>query len=112
MNIMGKPPLGLKEGRPKNGTAAGRAHMNRVKQLPCVCCHRPPPSDAHHCFHGRYGSGKSSDFAVIPLCRQCHQEGPDSIHQNKNGWRELNGSDFDYIPVVADMLAGEWTPYD
>lgn len=108
MNIMGKPPLGLKEGRPKNGTAAGRAHMNRVKQFPCVCCHRPPPSDAHHC---RSNGQLRDDFKTIPLCKNHHQ-GPEGYHTQKATWEAIYGPDTDYLAVVADMLAREWTPYD
>ena len=107
-DLSNRGPLGLRSFKPVNGSAAGRRHMGRVKALDCVVCGRAGPSDAHHCFHGRYGSRKSSDFEVIPLCRWCHHDGPDSIHQNKNGWREVNGNDFDYLPVVADMLSGEW----
>ena len=108
MNLMGKPPLGQKAPKPERGTARAKAHLEAVKGLPCVICARPGPSDAHHVFHGRYGARKASDFEVIPLCRWCHQDGPNSIHQAKDSWRKLNGSDFDYLSVVADMLAGEW----
>lgn len=105
-NIRG--PLGLKHPKPTRAEiAAGKVHMARVKQLPCVICGKPGPSDAHHCFSGRYGSRKTSDFETIPLCKRCHQEGPLAIHQDKAGWEERNGYDFDYLPVVADMLAGE-----
>lgn len=88
---------------------AGLAHMLRVKQLPCVICWRHGPSDAHHCIHDRYGTDKRSDFAVIPLCKAHHQDGPDAIHNGKATWRAKYGADYEYLPVVADMLAGELT---
>ena len=93
----------------KQGQAEA-AHMARVKQLPCVICHRPGPSDAHHVIHDRYGSRKASDLHVIPLCKRHHQDGPDAIHNGKETWREKYGADHEYLPVVADMLAGEFTP--
>lgn len=93
----------------KNGTAAGIRHMGRVKGLPCVICHRPPPSSAHHCISGRYKQRRSSDFETISLCWDC-QQGPQGIHANKSAWEAKHGLDTDYLPVVADMLAGEWTP--
>jgi hypothetical protein len=107
-NLAGKPPMGLKQTRQANGTAKGRAHMARVKALPCVICGKPGPSDAHHVFCGRYGQSKASDFETIPLCKECHQIGPLAIHNDKAGWIARNGPDTDYLPVVADQLAGEF----
>ena len=104
-NLSGRGPLGLKAGKVKNGTAAGLEHMRRVKQLPCVICQAPPPSDAHHCISGRYGSRKASDFKTVSLCKIHHQDGPEAIHQDKRGWEERHGPDTDYLPLVARWLA-------
>jgi len=95
--------------RKSDAGQAGMEHMGKVKQLPCVICLSPPPNDAHHCFHGRYGTRKASDFDVIPLCKLCHQDGPDAIHNAKRTWAEKNGFDYEYLPTVRDMLAGEWS---
>jgi hypothetical protein len=81
--------------------------MARVKQLPCVVCHRPGPSAVHHCICGRFSQAKAGDFQTIPLCWECHQ-GPQGIHASKDAWVEANGPDTDFLPVVADMLHGEW----
>ncbi|KZY05235.1 MULTISPECIES: DUF968 domain-containing protein [unclassified Sulfitobacter] len=95
----------------KRQSAEGRAgmlHMKRVKALPCVICGKPGPSDAHHCIHDRYGTDKRSDFAVLPLCVECHRHPhPNAIHTAKQAWRDRNGPDYQFLPVVADMLAGE-----
>lgn len=103
-------PLGLK---PPPMTAArireGKAHMARVAQLCCVICHRKPV-EVHHVFHGRYSQRRASDFETIPLCPQHHREGPDAIHQDKAGWRDRYGADFEFLAVVADMLNKEWNP--
>lgn len=93
-----------KPAKAERGTAAGRAHMARVKELPCIICGHPPPSDAHHCISGRYGSRKVSDFDTISLCKSCHQEGPRAIHQNKRLWEERNGLDTSYLPIVRQMV--------
>jgi len=77
--------------------------MARVKELPCVICHSTP-CDAHHVFHGRYGSRKASDFDTIPLCKAHHQIGPDAIHNDKAGWMECYGPDHGYLDLVAEML--------
>lgn len=103
-NIGNRPPLGIKQAKTKNGTSAGLKYMRQVKQLPCVICNAPPPSDAHHVFHDRFGQGKASDFATIPLCKAHHQIGPDAIHVNKRQWRERYGPDYGYLQQVKDML--------
>ena len=99
-----KGPLGQKEGKPRNGTAAGLRHMGRVKQLPCVCCGKPGPSDAHHC---RSNGQLRDDFKTVPLCKNHHQ-GPEGYHTQKETWERLYGPDTDYLAAVSDQLAGEF----
>lgn len=101
-----KGPLGQKTGKPKNGTAAGLLHMRRVKELPCVICNRPPPSDAHHC---KSDGMLRDDFKTIPLCKNHHQ-GPEGYHTQKATWEARFGKDHEFLAVVADALAGELNP--
>ena len=96
-----KPP------KPERGTAAAKRHIERVKQLPCVICRLPGPSDAHHVISGRYGSRKASDFEVISLCKRHHQHHPEAIHENKRAWEEANGPDWGFLPVVRAWLDEE-----
>ena len=83
---------------------AALEYMGRVKMLPCVICSAPPPSDAHHVFCGRFGSSKTSDFDVIPLCKAHHQDGPEAIHESKLRWVAKHGPDYLYIKRVKEML--------
>lgn len=83
---------------------AGLEHMRRVKMLPCMICQAPPPSDAHHCISGRYGTRKASDFETLPLCRACHLDGPNAIHRNKRAWEERHGPDHGFLILVDDLL--------
>lgn len=105
MNIRRQTGTNFKQGKAERGTAAGLSHMRRVKSLPCVICHRPPPSDAHHVFCGRYGQSRASDFDTIPLCKAHHQNGPEAIHQNKRQWQERHGPDHSYLEIVKEWLA-------
>jgi 5-methylcytosine-specific restriction endonuclease McrA len=94
--------------RAYRASAAGRdamAYMAVVKSLPCAVCGAPAPSDAHHVIHDRFGTRKTSDFDVIPLCRKCHLEGPEAIHNGKQIWREKHGPDHGYLPKVRLMVA-------
>ena len=53
--------------KPERGTAACKAHMDKVAQLPCMICGARPVV-VHHCICGRYSQSKMSDFDTIPLC--------------------------------------------
>ena len=45
--------------------------LELVRQHACMNCQAPGPNDPHHVF-GSHGPLKTSDYAVIPLCRGCH----------------------------------------
>jgi hypothetical protein len=52
MDLANRGPLGPRKPKPERGTARAKDHLARVKALPCVICHQPGPSDAHHVFCG------------------------------------------------------------
>ena len=106
MSLTGQP-VRQKAAKPVRGTSAAKAHMARVAACRCAACGRPGPSEVHHCICGRFSQAKAGDFQAIPLCWECHQ-GPHGIHASKEAWVANNGPDTDFLPVVADMLAGEW----
>lgn len=56
-----------------------RAHVGRVKSLPCSICDAPPPSDAHHIQQGLH-------YTVVALCRDCHQGSHNGIHGRRHMW--------------------------
>lgn len=99
-NLANRPPLGLKPAK----EAPDPARMAKVKQLPCVVCGAPPPSDAHHCICGRYGTRKAPDSMTIPLCKECHQDGPQAIHRGKASWIARNGNDFEFLDAVNEQI--------
>lgn len=103
-DLAGRGPLGQKPPKPVRGTAAAKAHIQRVKELPCVVCGKTGPSDAHHVISGRYGQRKACDFDTIPLCKRHHQHGPDAIHENKAAWEQANGPDYSYLKNVRNAL--------
>lgn len=101
MNLTGRP-VSQKPQKPKNGTKAGWEHMNRVKQLPCVCCGKAPPSDAHHC---RSGGMARDDFKTVPLCWN-HHLGPEGYHTQKRTWEAKYGPDHGFLDKVSQLLDG------
>ncbi len=104
MNLTGKKPLGQKNRKPNRGTKQAKEHLKRVKMLPCVICQKSGPSDAHHIICDRYGTSKASDFEVIPLCKNHHQNGPEAIHNGKRSWVEKHGPDHYYLDAVNELL--------
>jgi hypothetical protein len=60
-------------------TKAERAHVQRIKALPCSVCNKPGPSDAHHINQGQH-------WTVVALCKECHQ-GAAGWHGTKVLWR-------------------------
>ena len=57
------------------------AHLARIHTLNCAVCRfcygkYRPAQDAHHVEAVR---GAHSDWAVVPLCRQCHGE----LHESR-----------------------------
>lgn len=83
---------------------AAMEYMHAVKGLPCVICGHPTPSDAHHIISERFGSRKSSDWDVIPLCKSHHQDGPEAIHNGKASWQAKHGLDTSYVERVRGWI--------
>jgi hypothetical protein len=115
----GLPPVSAKKRAYRKSEAGreGQAYMVAVKGLPCVICGSPPPNDAHHCKDvppdGRKGlyqqlpaaGRKSGDKDTIPLCRSCHQTGPEAYHKNRTAWREKHGPDYGFIGPTRAAVA-------
>ena len=79
-------------------------YMGKVKQLPCCICGAPGPCEAHHPIHDRFGTRKSSDFDVIPLCPIHHRIGECAIHNGKERWRERYGNDYDFVEITRKKV--------
>lgn len=84
-------------------------HLAFVRQLPCLCCPAPAPSEAAHVRYGSLKHGKRttglgekpSDQWTVPLCPRDHRNGPDAQHlSNEAHWWELRGID----PLVVAAL--------
>lgn len=54
-------------------------YLKFLRLLPCVCCTKTRNVEAAH-FGARGMSQKASDLDALPLCRWCHQTGPQSYH--------------------------------
>ena len=50
-----------------------KKYIKFIKELSCIVCQAPPPSDPHHSETGGRGT-KASDTTAIPLCHAHHNE--------------------------------------
>ena len=85
--------------------AKERAHIGKVKLLPCGNCGEPKPSAAHHITEG---SRRVGHFCVIPLCYSCHQ-GTGGIHGDKTLWKIMKNSELSVLADTMEKLTSENT---
>jgi len=81
-------------------TAAERAHVGRVKALPCSVCDYPPPSTAHHIEQGEH-------YTVVALCEDCHQGAANGWHGRRVLWKIKKMDELDALNVTIGRL---WQP--
>lgn len=81
----------------KSMTAAEAAHVAHVKGLPCSVCDAEGPSDAHHIRQGLH-------FAVVALCKSCHQGPVLGWHGQKRMWAVKKFDELDALAVTVQRL--------
>lgn len=76
-------------------------HIGRVKELPCVACHKPC-QEAHHIRMSPITGGgqKASDWLTMPMCAACHRE----LHAGKETWEMRYGRQIDHVVATLDRL--------
>ena len=74
-----------------------RAHIERIKEMPCAVCNAPAPSDAHHIW-------QSSAYLCIPLCKDCHQNPKLGIHGQKVAWNIRKMDELDALAITIRRL--------
>lgn len=77
-------------------TKAERAHIERVKSLPCSLCDQEAPSSAHHIR-------QDCAWTTIALCWECHQ-GQNGWHGKKSLWRIRKMDELDALGVTIKRL--------
>ena len=78
-------------------TSEERAHILKVKLLPCSVCDAAPPSDAHHIRQGLH-------FAVVALCKDCHQGSLLGWHGEKRAWKIRKMDELDALAVTVRRI--------
>lgn len=78
-------------------TAKERAHVARVKLLPCSVCDAPGPSEAHHIRQHR-------QYTVVALCPSCHRDGVLGWHGQRRMWSVKKMDEIDALAVTIERL--------
>lgn len=82
---------------------------DEFKRLPCLICRRSPVDIAHVNYSDaghdvKNAMSKRRDMHRVPLCHQCHQDGPEAQHKSgERAWWERHGID---PYAVAALLRG------
>jgi len=87
-------------------TKASKAHVFRIKSLPCSLCGAHAPSDAHHILEGRIPGIRSGDFCTIPLCKDCHQGAKNGIHGEQIMWKIMKETELSLLDKTIETLYG------
>lgn len=95
-----------KRGKKRPKTAEEKRWMSRVAALGCIICQNNYVV-LHHITTLRIGYGrKSSNFAVLPLCFNCHDAKIKnrSLHESVEDWEERNGTQIKWLRKIYEWL--------
>lgn len=74
-----------------------RAHLQRVKALPCSICDASEPSEAHHVKQG-------NQYTCVALCASCHRGALMGWHGQKRAWAVRKMDEIDALNVTVRRL--------
>ena len=74
-----------------------RAHLQRVKELPCSVCNTPPVSEAHHVKQG-------NQYTCVALCESCHRGALMGWRGQKRAWAVRKMDEIDALSVTVRRL--------
>lgn len=79
---------------------AARAHLERIKALPCGVCGAPGPSEAHHIR-------QHFQYLCIPLCESCHRDGFNGWHGQRRIWNVMKKDELAVLSETIELLCKE-----
>ncbi len=77
--------------------ARERAHLARVKELPCSLCDQPGPNEAHHVEQGL-------QWTAVALCPECHRGPAMGLHGQRRAWAIRKMTELDALNVTIERL--------
>lgn len=77
-----------------------RAHIERIKSMPCAVCEQPGPSECHEIEQGLW-------FVSIPLCESCHRGPLLGLHGQARAWSVRKMDEMDALAKIIEKLLYE-----
>lgn len=86
-------------------SAAGKRHMARVAQLPCILC-GAQSVEVHHIREGQGAAQRAQDTLTIPLCPE-HHRGANGLHGlgRKGFYTRYKLDELDLLAATLERLA-------
>lgn len=83
---------------------AEKVHLERVAALGCLICRRP--AQIHHIREGQGIGQRASNFLVIPLCPEHHQDGPAGVafHASPRQFEMMYGTELVLLARTIELL--------
>jgi hypothetical protein len=78
-------------------SARERAHLQRVKLLPCSVCDAPGPGEAHHVKQGQ-------QYTAVALCESCHRGALMGLHGQRRMWAVKKMDELAALNVTVERL--------
>lgn len=78
-------------------TTKERAHLAKVKALPCSLCDAPAPSEAHHIKQGQ-------QYTAVALCASCHRGDGLGLHGMRRMWAIKKMDELAALNVTIERL--------
>jgi hypothetical protein len=81
----------------KAPTKSESQHIVRIKEMACIVCKQPGPSECHELKQGQW-------FTSLPLCVDCHRGSINGIHGQKRMWSIYKIDELDALAMVIEKL--------
>lgn len=79
--------------------AKERAHLARIKTMPCSVCGALGESEAHHIQQHK-------QYLCIPLCESCHRSSFNGIHGQARIWKVMKKTEMSCLNDTVRQLIG------
>ena len=77
-----------------------RAHIEKIKTMPCIVCGADSPTEAHHIK-------QALPYSVVPLCHDCHRGARNGWHGERAMWKIMKLDELGALALTIERLMGK-----
>lgn len=78
-------------------TKAERAHVDIIKNLPCIVCGSAGFNEAHEIEQGLW-------FLSLPLCHDCHRGAKNGLHGQRAMWKVMKKTELSCLNELIETI--------